>query len=220
MTAPYTYTMQRYAAEIYRLQEFNAYVTLSELAEQVDASLQAVSRMLVRLHEGGYIVREPYHGVRLTPAGEQIAMPAIRRHRLSELFLVRVLGFGWDEVHYMTDTFEQGVDEVIEDRIYETLGRPTRCPHGEPIPSKAGVIEIPDDASLVDLPEGQPYTVSRVRIHDPEKLHYLGEFGLFPTARFLYKLRAPFNGPVRIKIGNQEVILSYEMATGLYVIPG
>lgn len=91
MTDKITLAMRRYAAEIYRLQEDRPYVGLTELAEHVDASLQAISRMLGRLKEAGYVEHEPYRGVRLTEDGERIAMPAIRRHRLVENFLVNVM---------------------------------------------------------------------------------------------------------------------------------
>ena len=217
MTQPITYTMQRYAAEIYRLQEHHEYVSLSELAEEVDASLQAISRMLGRLKEGGFIEHEPYRGVKLTKEGERIALPAIRRHRLSEVFLVRVMGFGWHEVHSLTDQFEMGVDQTIEDRMFAVCGYPSRCPHGEPIPTKEGVMPVLKDASLVEMQEKQSYTISRVRIHDPEKLGYLGELGLLPNTIFQLKSFSPFRGPVRITLKQQDVILSYELAAGLYV---
>lgn len=212
-----TYTMQRCAAEIFRLQEHSQYVSLSELAEEVDTSLQALSRLLGRLKEGGFLVHQPYQGVRLTDSGTTIALPALRRHRLAEVFLVRMMGFGWDEVHALTDQFERGIDETIEDRIFDLCGQPARCPHGEPIPSKAGVLPALNDASLVEMPTGAVYRLSRVRIHDPEKLRYLGGLGLVPQRQFTLRSFTPFQGPVRIVLDKQDVILSYEMAAGLWV---
>jgi DtxR family Mn-dependent transcriptional regulator len=214
-----TAAMKRYAAEIYRLQEDKTYVGLSDLAEQIDASLQAISRMIGRLKEAGFIVHEPYRGVRLTDSGEKIALPAIRRHRLVEVFLVRVMGFGWDEVHDYSDHFELGVNDVIEDRMFEIAGRPARCPHGEPIPSKDGVMPVLKDASLVELELGKKYRLSRVRVHDPEKLRYLGDLQLYPSAQIELLSIAPFRGPVRIKLDRQEIVLSHELAAALFVEP-
>jgi DtxR family Mn-dependent transcriptional regulator len=214
-----TAAMKRYAAEIYRLQEDKPFVGLSDLAEHITTSLQAISRMIGRLRELGYLEHEPYRGVRLTPAGEKIALPAIRRHRLVEVFLVRVMGFGWDEVHDYSDHFELGVDEVIEDRMFEIAGRPSRCPHGEPIPTKEGVMPVLNDASLVEMQAGKKYVLSRVREHAPEKLRYLGEMALYPQARLELLSLAPFNGPVRIKLGRMEIVLSYELAAALFVEP-
>ena len=92
--------------------------------------------MIRRLKTGGYILHEPYRGVRLTQEGEVIALPAIRRHRLIEVYLVRKMNFGWHEVHEVTDQFELGIDDLLENRIDDLLAHPTRCPHGEPIPTR------------------------------------------------------------------------------------
>ena len=127
--------MQRYAAEIYRLQQDHELVSLSLLRSHVEASAQAVSTMVKRLKKGDYLVHEPYHGVRLTLTGEKIAMPALRRHRLTEVFLVRVMGYDWASAHELADVFEKGLNDELEDRVFELSGRPTRCPHGEPIPA-------------------------------------------------------------------------------------
>ena len=217
MDSTVTFTMRRYAAEIFRLQEGREYVGLSDLAEPIDASFQAISKMLGKLKEAGYLEHEPYRGVRLTESGMHIALPAIRRHRLGEVFLVRVMGFGWHEVHDYSDRFELGIDQRLEDRMDELCGHPARCPHGEPIPSREGIMPVVKDDSLVNRPAGSEYIISRVRIHDPEKLRYIGELGLYPGAHLALVSIAPFNGPVRIKIGRQEEILSYELASVLYV---
>jgi DtxR family Mn-dependent transcriptional regulator len=217
MTEKVTFAMRRYAAEIFRLQENREYVSLSDLAEHVDASFQAVSKMLGKLKEARYVEHEPYRGARLTEDGLRIALPAIRRHRLGEVFLVRVMGFGWHEVHDYSDQFELGIDQRLEDRMDELCNHPTRCPHGEPIPDRAGVMPVVADSSLVQRPTGAEYRISRVRIHDPQKLYYLGKLGLVPGARFALVSIAPFDGPVRIRIGRQEEILSYELAAVLYV---
>jgi DtxR family transcriptional regulator, Mn-dependent transcriptional regulator len=215
-----TSTMRRYAAEIYRLQEDRAYVPLSDLVEPVNASHQAIARMVSRLKERGYVEHEPYRGVRLTPAGEAIAMPAIRRHRVVEVFLVKVLGFGWEEVHEASDRFELGVDDAIEERLFEAAGRPRRCPHGEPIPGKDGKMPAVDDASLVEMKSGTSYRLSRVRIHEPEKLRYLGELGLYPGVCLLFLSQAPFRGPLRLRREKDEIVLSHELAKGLLVEAG
>lgn len=213
-----TTTMRRYAAEIYRLQEERVFVSLSDLSAQIHASNQAISRMISRLKTGGYLEHEPYRGVRLSEAGVKIALPAIRRHRIVEAFLVRVVGFGWDEVHDYSDRFELGVDDLIEDRIFEVAGRPTRCPHGEPIPSKDGVMPVLGDASLVEMKAGNQYLLSRVRIHEPERLSYLGKLGLYPGTCFRFLSQAPFNGPVQIGLDRREIVLSHEIAARLFVL--
>lgn len=212
-----TDAMRRYAAEIYRLQEEQEYVSISELSEHIYVSLQAISRMVGRLKNGGYIIHEPYRGVRLTRAGEVIALPAIRRHRLIEVFLVRVMGFGWHEVHEVSDKFELGISDLLEQRIDEILEHPTRCPHGEPIPSADGEMPTIHDASLVESQVGAKHRISRVRVHDPEKLLYLGNLGLYPGAEFSVLSFAPFSGPVHIQMDGKQIVLSHELAAALFV---
>lgn len=212
-----TAAMRRYAAEIYRLQEYRNFVSISDLSEHLCVSLQAISRMIRRLKTGGYILHEPYRGVRLTQEGEVIALPAIRRHRLIEVYLVRKMNFGWHEVHEVTDQFELGIDDLLENRIDDLLAHPTRCPHGEPIPTLDGKMPVIKDNSLVESQVGETYRISRVRVHDPDKLRYLGDLGLYPGAAFRALSFAPFNGPVHIQVDRQEVVLSHELAAGLFV---
>ncbi len=212
-----TAAMRRYAAEIYRLQEYRNFVSISDLSEHLCVSLQAISRMIRRLKTGGYILHEPYRGVRLTQEGEVIALPAIRRHRLIEVYLVRKMNFGWHEVHEVTDQFELGIDDLLENRIDDLLAHPTRCPHGEPIPTLDGKMPVIKDNSLVESQVGETYRISRVRVHDPDKLRYLGDLGLYPGAAFRALSYAPFNGPVHIQVDRQEVVLSHELAAGLFV---
>lgn len=210
-------TMRRYAAEIYRLQQDHAEVKLSDLAEHVEASAQAVSRMARRLKKGGYLLHEPYRGVRLTHEGEQIAMPALRRHRLIEVFLVRVMDYDWAEAHDLSDVFELGINQKLEDRIDDMTGHPTRCPHGEPIPSKDGVMPDVNDRALTELEPGTQGVVSRVRTHDHDKLRYIDELGLVPGIGITLLSKAPFRGPLRIHMNRHEQVIGYEIASALWI---
>jgi DtxR family Mn-dependent transcriptional regulator len=209
--------MQRYAAEIYRLQQDNEQVTLSLLSSHVEASAQAISSMIKRLSDGGYLTYEPYRGVRLTAEGEHIAMPALRRHRLTEVFLVKVMGYDWASAHDLSDVFERGVNDELEDRMDTLTGHPARCPHGEPIPSREGVMPKVQDKPLLDVPSGSDCTVSRVRTHDMDKLRYIAELGLVPGAPFHLLSCAPFRGPLRLQMQSEDHIIGYELAASLWV---
>jgi DtxR family transcriptional regulator, Mn-dependent transcriptional regulator len=209
--------MRRYAAEIYRLQQDHEQVSLSLLSSHVEASTQAISTMVKRLNKNGYLVHEPYRGVRLTSAGEKIAMPSLRRHRLTEVFLVKVMNYDWAAAHELSDVFEHGVNDEIEDRMFELAGRPTRCPHGEPIPSKDGVMPVVKDVPLVEVPSGSDCVVSRVRTHDMEQLHYIGELGLVPGTPFHLLSCAPFKGPLRLQMSPHDHIIGYELSQSIWV---
>lgn len=212
-----TPAMQRYAAEIYRLQQDSSHVSLTELSEGANSSLQATSRMVGRMKELDYLEHELYRGVRLTPKGEKIAMPALRRHRLVEVFLVRVMKYGWDEAHELSDTFALGVNDKVEDRIDEITEHPTRCPHGEPIPSKEGIMPVVNDVNLLDVPSGSDCVISRVRTHDGDKLRYFAELGLVPGTPFHLLSCAPFKGPLNLQMQQHHHIIGYELSGALWV---
>lgn len=212
-----TPAMQRYAAEIFRLQQDAPFVGLNELAESANSSMQATARMVGRMKKLDYLDHELYRGVRLTIKGEQIAMPALRRHRLVEVFLVKVMKYGWDEAHELSDTFALGVNDIVEDRIDEITGYPKRCPHGEPIPSKDGVMPVVKDIPLVDVLSGSDCVISRVRTHDMEKLKYFAELGLVPGVPFHLFSCAPFKGPLRLQMKPQDHLIGYELAGSLWV---
>jgi DtxR family transcriptional regulator, Mn-dependent transcriptional regulator len=210
-------TVWFYLAEIYRLQEKSEWVTLSMLADGMGVSLQAASRMIRQMVENGYIVHEPYRGMQLAREGEIIALQVIRRHRLLEVFCVRVLGFGWDEVHEMVDSLERGVQDRMIDRMEELAGFPTRCPHGEPIPSREGVMPKVNDQPLSGWPLNTPAKVSRVKTHDDEKLRYLASVNLTPGTPLTVTGVSPFNGPVHLTTGKNSLVLGFELAQELYV---
>lgn len=209
--------MQRYAAEVFRIQQDVPQVSLSTLAEKVESSPQAIARMVRRLTDAGYATYTPYRGVRLTEAGQRIAMPSLRRHRLGEVFLVKVMGYDWATAHDLTDTFERGINAELEDKLDEMAGHPTRCPHGEPIPTKDGKITFPKDGPLVGQEPGVKLRLSRVRTHDMDKLRYIGNLGLVPGVEFTLVSRAPFNGPLRLQFERNEQVIGFELASSLWV---
>jgi DtxR family transcriptional regulator, Mn-dependent transcriptional regulator len=209
--------MGRYAAEIYRLQQDHKQVSLSLLSSHIEASAQAISTMVKRLGKSGYLVHEPYRGVRLTVDGEKIAMPSLRRHRLTEVFLVRVMKYDWAAAHELSDVFERGVNEELEDRMDELAGHPTRCPHGEPIPSKEGIMPVVKDEQLINVPSGSDCVVSRVRTHDAGKLRYIAELGLVPGVPFHLLSCAPFQGPLRLEMQPHDHVIGYQLSECIWV---
>jgi DtxR family Mn-dependent transcriptional regulator len=209
--------MREYLAEIYRLQEDSPTVSTTSLAERLNVSAPAVPRMLKRLKSSGYVKHIPYQGVELTERGRIEALKEIRRHRILEVFLVTIMGFRWDEVHEHAEELGKGLNDVISQRMAEMTQFPTRCPHGEPIPDETGQLPILEDISIINLAVGYKGTVSRVRTDDPEKLKYFASLGLVPGAGFELIGRAPFNGPMRLKVGQDEVVLGVNLTESLWV---
>jgi DtxR family transcriptional regulator, Mn-dependent transcriptional regulator len=209
--------MREYLAEIYRLQEDEPTVSTTSLAERLDVSAPAVPRMLKRLKSAGYVEHKPYQGVALTPLGEREALREIRRHRILEVFLVNVMGFTWDEAHTHSEDLGKGLNDPLTERMAEMTGFPIRCPHGEPIPDQDGNLPEIKDLCIMNLTVGHKGSISRVRTHDLEKLRYLASLGLVPGAEFEIVGRAPFNGPMRLRLGREEVVLGVELTQSLWV---
>lgn len=213
-----TLSQREYLAECYRLQyPEDRDVQTNELAERLSVSPPAVVKMLRRLVCDGYLSREPYKGVRLTDKGRQEALMGIRRHRLLEAFLVRVMEFGWEEVHTHAHALEGVINKDFEDRMDKLAGYPKRCPHGDPIPNKQGEIETLQDFSLQALAVGSQAQISRIRTKESEKLVYLRTKQLLPGNKVTVLGRGPFNGPVRIRVGKEEMLLGAELASDIWV---
>lgn len=206
-------TMREYLGEIYRLQATPEGATTSLLAEKLEVSPSAVVRMLRRLDEAGMLSHKPYQGVALTPAGEREALKSIRRHRLLEVFLVKVMGFGWDEVHEQAHGLQLTITDAFEDRMDVVCDFPTHCPHGDPIPTKDGKIAPVKDQPLVDVAAGVGGILRRVKTDDGPRLRYCAELGLVPGATLQLLHRAPFNGPMRVRLGTGRAATEHVIGT-------
>lgn len=209
--------MREYLAEIYRLAEETATVSTTSLAERLNVSAPAVPRMLKRLRNAGYVKHVPYQGFELTELGRLEALKEIRRHRILEVFLVNVMGFSWDETHELADEMSKGLNDTITQRMAAMTDYPTRCPHGEPIPDAEGQLPPIADSCIMNLGVGSRGQVSRVRTHEPERLQYFATLGLVPGAQYEILGRAPFNGPMRLRVDREDVVIGVELTKSLWV---
>lgn len=223
--------MLEYLAAIYKLGgrrgRASDKVTTSALAEKMHVSPAAVSSMLKRLEESGFVDRSNSEGITLTEQGELAALQLIRRHRLLEVFLVKVMGYTWDQVDAEAHRLQHAISSAFEDRMDELCGHPTHCPHGDPIPRKDG--SMPDEplTPLTDLQPGQEAVLRRIGNTDARVLRYLSQLKLEPGRTVTFIEAAPFNGPVTIEVhgmnGDEErvrQVLGSELAAQLFVLVG
>ncbi len=191
--------------------------TNSEIASAMAVSPAAASAMAKRLGEQDLLVYHRYQEIELTKRGRMIALEMLRHHRLLELFLTETLNIPWELVHQIADKFEHDMDEVLEDAIDALLQGPSIDPHGDPIPSKEGVMPVASTQRLVELPDRTTRSVTRVLTQDKEMLAYLGSINLRPHTRITILERKPLNGPVRLQLDNTEDLVSYEVASLIMV---
>jgi DtxR family transcriptional regulator, Mn-dependent transcriptional regulator len=206
---------------IFTMQERGQKISTSAVSEQLGVSDATVTMLFKDFAEAGWVEHTPYRGVSLTPLGESKAMEVIRHHRLLELYLARELGYSWDKVHDEADKLEHVISEEFEDRLDVLLGHPTVDPHGDPIPSKDGIITARTGRSLTQLQDGESAFILRVNDQNSEKLCYLGQLGLYPETHVQMISRAPFGGPMRILVGEMpqqvEQMLGPELAEQIIV---
>jgi DtxR family Mn-dependent transcriptional regulator len=177
-------TVENYLKAIYQgqstLAERGGLVPMGQLAASLGIAPGTATTMVKALAESGLASYEPYSGVRLTAAGERLAGLVVRRHRLVELFLVRVMGMSWDEVHDDAEQLEHVVSERLIERIDQMLGRPTHDPHGDPIPNPEGAITEQRFDNLMTCPLNLPLRVARVADQDPAFLRFIENHHLKP----------------------------------------
>jgi DtxR family transcriptional regulator, Mn-dependent transcriptional regulator len=192
-----------YLKAIFALRAGERHATTTAIAERLGITAPSVSAMLKRLEADRLVRRPSPREIDLTPAGERAALRVVRRHRLLETFLFRVLDVPWDEVHDEAERLEHAVSERLEGRIDTLLGFPSRDPHGDPIPRGEGHDDRPGP-DLAAAPAGTRVRVERVSDRDPEALRYLGELGIRPDAVLTVVEHAPFGGPTWVELNGRR----------------
>ncbi len=204
--------VEDYLKAIRHLQQESSQVSTSSLAQQLERSPASVTNMIKSLAEQGLVEHEPYHGVRLSEAGEREALRIIRRHRVIEAYLIERLGYSWDRVHAEAERLEHAVSDELVERMADALGHPELDPHGSPIPTATGEVAERRHPPLSEVGPGARVTVREVSDADEERLRYLAELGLFPGTPLEVLESAPFDGPIRIRIGGEERTLGRNLA--------
>lgn len=211
--------VEDYLKAIYQLSADAAAASTSSIAERLGIAAGSVSGMVKRLSEHGLVEHVPYYGARLTERGRREAVRLIRRHRVLESFLVQVLGYTWDRVHEEAERLEHAASDELIDHMAEVLGEPESDPHGSPIPGSGEAFVERSYPSLAELDVGRRAVLRRVRDEDPAALRYLAGLDLVPGVGLEVVERAPFNGPLRVRVGEKERYIGQELSRSLQVEP-
>ena len=214
-------TVENYLKAIYQGQSLLAagerLVSMGQVASSLGVTPGTATTMVKALAESGLAEYEPYSGVRLTSAGEKLAGLVLRRHRLVELFLVKVMGMSWAEVHEDAELLEHVVSDRLIDRIDEMLGRPTHDPHGDPIPNPEGTVAARALDSLLTCPLATPLKVTRIADQDPAFLRFIENNDLKPGQPVEVETRDTAADAVQLRGRDRRITIGARAASKLLV---
>jgi DtxR family Mn-dependent transcriptional regulator len=214
-----TSTVEDYLQTIYSLETEGERVITSRLAKWRRVKQPTAWTSIRRMEANGLVRIDDDKSIHLTVAGRRAAERVARRHRLSERFLNEVLGLSWADAHEQAHLFEHGVTPMIEDRIFEILGRPSTCPHGSPIPGTGAALD-PDWVLLDSLETGDEATlrfISEELEEDRALLAYLDRHGLRPGCEFAVAEKLPTM--ISLRTSDEVVSLDRFAATRMRVSP-
>jgi len=188
------------------------------VAARLSVSAASVSNMFARLQEMGLVEYERYRGATLTERGRREALRLVRRHRLIETFLLEHLGYDWQDVHAEAERLEHAVSDAFTDRLAELLGHPDHDPHGDPIPSAEGTLEVDDSFPLSEAVVGSTLRISKVRDEDAAMLDYFGDRNLVPGRLLTVREVRAIDGVVIVEDEDAEVYaLGEPLARSMFV---
>jgi len=193
-------------------------VPVSALARRLGVSAPSVTNMLARLAEERLVDLGPRGAARLTASGERAALMVLRRHRLLETFLARVLALDWSEVHEDAEELEHHVSERVVDALERFMSHPTEDPHGHPIPDRQGRLPRRALSPLAALPAGARARVREVRVgEDPARLTRWKRTGLVPGAQVRMLEASPEDGVFTLEIAGRRVVSGREGLDGVMI---
>jgi DtxR family Mn-dependent transcriptional regulator len=218
---PPSEVVSHYLEAIYYMWSEGEPLRSARLADWLGVSRPTVTVALRRMTGYGMVRMNGRKEIELTPAGRRAAEAIVRRHRIMERWLTDGLGLDWVTADEEAARLEHAVSEVVERRLYKVLGKPTTCPHGNPIPGYSK--PLPKEVRLAGLKPGVKASVSRVsevaEREAPTLLNYLHERGLTPGRELAVVEVDEVGRTIRIRAGKRSVTLSKDTAAKLWVVP-
>jgi DtxR family Mn-dependent transcriptional regulator len=211
-------TEENYIKSIYTLSLEAGEVSVSRLAGKLGVKLPTVNSMIKKLATKKIVAYVPYRGIKMTERGKREALSIIRKHRLAELFLVQVMGIGWEEVHDIAEQLEHVESDTFYNRIDEMLGNPKEDPHGEPIPDINGKVASRKRLSLSEIETGRQARITAVGNDEKSFLDHLNSKGLQIGDTITVRKKEKFDGSMVITMrGKRETMLSHQVAARIWV---
>ncbi|MEM2098268.1 MAG: metal-dependent transcriptional regulator [Candidatus Bathyarchaeia archaeon] len=208
---------EEYLEAIYKLQERNGVARTSSLVKALGVTAGTVTNTVSLMRKQDLVTHVPYKGVRLTQKGQKIALKVIRKHRLSERLLVDILNIESDKVHDTACKLEHSITEDMIKPLEKALKYPKTCPHGNPIPTEEGEIIEEETLPLLEFPIGEETEIVKITDENAKLLRYLHDLGLVPNTSVEITEKAPFDGPITVKIGTTSRAISRSVASAIQV---
>lgn len=214
-----TNVKENYLKAIFYLDKEDPNISLSDLSKEMGVSIPTVNSMVKRLQEEKWVVYQKYKPLKLTAKGRKTAALIIRKHRLTEMFLEKFMGFGWEEVHDIAEEIEHVRIEKFFDRMDELLGFPAMDPHGSPIPDKDGTIKPRNFSVLSEIGTGKVVRICALKESSQEFLHYLNRQQIkLGTVMEVMRVEE-FDKSVQVQLKEQSnpLVLSLDVSSRLLV---
>jgi DtxR family Mn-dependent transcriptional regulator len=208
-----SHVLEEYLEAIWRLQEKTSPVKTGELAQELQVTPGAVTNTLTHLEEHKLIMRNPYRGITLTAKGRTAALRVIRNHRLAERLLTEVLRMDWSDVHDAACELEHAITDDMIRPLEKTLKEPTTCPHGNPIPDETGRFHEEKSEPLSHFKPKDKAVLVKITDEKSDMLRYLASLGLMPGAIVEVQEKAPFEGPIIVKVMGASYALGRDVAS-------
>jgi DtxR family Mn-dependent transcriptional regulator len=210
-----TRAVEDYLKAIHSLGGDAQVVSPLDMAARLGVRGPSVTGMLKRLAEAGWISYEPGRGAQLTEQGVTEARRVIRRHRLVELFLTRVLGLDWSEVDAEAEALEHAISPRLEQALAAHLDEPLEDPHGHPIPTREGNLALRQLHRLCDFTAGASILIREAQDDDPQRLRRWRQLGLVPGTVVQILHHEPLDDLFEVKVGDRTIKVGPEALAGL-----
>ncbi len=211
-------SQEDYISIIYKHRDGGGVIKSNTIAERMNISNAAVTDMVRKLSRDGLINYTRYKGVSLTGSGETKAINLIRRHRILESFLYKIVKMPWEKVHEEVENLEHGASDDLVNRLEVMLEYPEYDPHGDPIPDKKGKMPKARSAVRLDLlPTEKSAIVVRVNDYDHEFLRYVASVGITMSSEVKVKSQLNFDKSIVLTVDGNDINMSQKMASNIFV---
>lgn len=210
-------TEENYLKAIFHLLDSENQVTVNELSKFLQIKMPSVNSMMKKFADKNWVIYETYKPIKVTELGRKEAAIVVRKHRLTEMFLVEKMGFGWENVHEIAEQLEHVHSEDFFDKMDEILNFPKVDPHGEPIPDKDGIIITQNLKKLSECKVNETVILTSVTISTDDFLNYLNQRNLALGEEILIKNIEKFDGSMQIEFSDRTEVLSKMVCEKLLV---